>query len=466
MNASNALPTLDIFSIKAMALITVSVVSLMTLSSWKTNERIAGMRLFTLGLLSLSFGGLVGVARILVHGNPIIVLSNVFMLGGMITVVQGIRIFRGIPPLPRTAVIGIAAIVSVFYFWWMFGHDNLGMRVAVISAAFALLSIDAAMSMIRRVPAHDRTIYWPTGFSFAFSASYLAVRTAAALSGSYGTSLWSPVPIELASTICSNVAYIGCAFGMLIASSAQLRRETEAMALIDSLTNLPNRRSFGERLLEAEERVLATGRKFGLIYLDLDDFKLVNDKLGHDAGDDLLRRISAAMARMLRSGDCLGRIGGDEFVVLVEDTRSHSEIEVLAGRLKAAVEDEAISRDFGAPVRISFGVAMFPEHGCSVHDAMREADAAMYRAKQRSRMVDKTALPVLAQPFPGQNESAVGQSTANTGGSVQRRRSDRSRTTQPSPKYRFRPGSIGWTNGLHPKSPRFSWTNPLSWIRY
>jgi diguanylate cyclase (GGDEF)-like protein len=426
----------------------------MTLSAWKTSERVAGMRLFTIGLLSLSFGALTGIARIVVHGNAIVALSNVFMLGGMITVAQSIRIFRGVSPLPRAAVIGISAAASVLYFWWMFGQDNFAMRVAVISGSFALLSIDAARSMLRRVPAQDRMIYWPTGFGFAFASAYLTMRTAGALLGSYAAGLWSPVPIELASTVCANVAFIGCAFGMLIASNAHLRRDTEKMALIDSLTNLPNRRSFSERLLEAEERAFSTNRQFGLIYLDLDEFKQVNDMLGHDAGDDLLRRISAAMARMLRSGDCLGRIGGDEFVVLVEDARSRAEVEGLAGRLKAAVEREAFSADISAPVRVSHGVALFPENGCSAHDAMRQADAAMYRAKQRSRMLDKNSAPGFA-PFPGQNECAVGQSTANTAvaGTFQRRRSDRSRTSRPSTKP-------------NADSPRFSWSNPLSWIGY
>ena len=120
----SGLPSLDIFSVKTMALTTILVVTLVTLLSWRINERIAGMSLFTIGLLSITLGGLTGIARILIHGNTIIVVFNVFAVGGMILISQSVRIFRGLPPLPRTAVVGLAAVVSLFQFWFLFVHDN------------------------------------------------------------------------------------------------------------------------------------------------------------------------------------------------------------------------------------------------------------------------------------------------------------------------------------------------------
>lgn len=470
MNVASAAPFLDIFSVKAMTLITVLVVSFVTLSAWKINERIAGMRLFTVGLLSLSLGGVVGLARLAVRGNAILIACNVIMLAGMIAIVQGIRVFRGFAPLPVTAVAGLSTAVAVFFCRWMFVQNNFGMRVGVISAAFALLSIDAALSMFRQVPAGDRLIYWPTGFAFAFTAAYLGMRTVGALSGSYGPSFLSPVPIELISTICANVSYILCAFGMMIASNAQLRRETEKMALIDPLTSLPNRRSFWESLLAAEERALTADRKFGLIYLDLDEFKLINDMLGHDVGDDLLRSISAAMSGILRSGDCLARIGGDEFVVLVRDIQNQSEVAALAGRLKATVENSGIPGDFATPVRVSCGIAVFPGNSCSAHDAMREADAAMYRTKQRNRIAGKTTAPgpgtlvsAGSTGLPGRNKNVGARLSAETR-TFQRRRTDQLRNPPRAPGRRFRPWSI--LPPVRQEPARFSWAKPLSWIGF
>jgi diguanylate cyclase (GGDEF)-like protein len=383
---SHPLPPLDLFTMKVMTVVTTLVVSFVTLLAWRINRRVAGMALFALGLLATSSGALMGIARIIIPGNAILIACNVFMLGGMIAVVQGIRVFRGFPPLRRAAIAAFAAVVSVFYFYWMFVHDSFGMRVGVISPAFALLSVDAAVSMFRRVPARARLIYWPTGFAFAFAGVYLAVRTVGALSGSFSVSIFSPVPIEMGSTICANVAYIGCAFGMLLASNTQLRNEAEQLALFDPLTNLPNRRLFLDRLLDAERSALATGRQFGLIYLDLDGFKSVNDTMGHHVGDDLLRNVSAALTRMLGSADLLARIGGDEFVVLVQCVESRGEVATLAERLRSAVESKPLPGDYTAWIRISCGVAIFPEDGHSAHDVMRKADAAMYKAKLRSRM--------------------------------------------------------------------------------
>lgn len=363
-----------------MTLITVIVVSALTLLAWRMNRRAPGLRLFALGLLSLCFGAILGLARLWVTGNIVVAACNVFMVGGMIAMVQGIRAFRGVPLLRPGAVRFLAATLAVAYFYWLIAWDNFGMRVAVISASFALLSLDAAISMARRVAARDRLIYWPTSTAFGFAAAYLTIRAASAFTGHYGAGMLSPVPVELACTICANVAYILCAFGMLLASHTQLRIEAEKLALYDSLTGLPNRRLLLDRLLAAEFEALATGNPFGLIYMDLDDFKLVNDTLGHAAGDDLLRTVSESMSRALdqiaTTGFCLARTGGDEFVVLLEKAGGRNGIASIAEQLQAVVNGAV------PPVRMSYGIALFPEDGNSTHEIMHEADTAMYRSKR------------------------------------------------------------------------------------
>jgi diguanylate cyclase (GGDEF)-like protein len=172
---------------------------------------------------------------------------------------------------------------------------------------------------------------------------------------------------------------------MLLASNTQMRTAAEKMALFDPLTNLPNRRMLSDRMLEAELRALDAGWKVGVIYLDLDGFKLINDTLGHEAGDEILKNVSAAMTPMLGPGDCLARVGGDEFVVLVEDLQDKAELMILAERLKAAVESQKIPGDGLSTVQTSCGIAIFPNDGESAHDVMREADTAMYRAKRQRR---------------------------------------------------------------------------------
>lgn len=385
---------LDLLTVKVMTELTLLVVSLATLVSWKINRPVAGMRLFALGTFSFCLGSFVGSAalmlRLLIPGRAIVVAAVALVVAGMTIAVQGIRELRTFAPLPRWTIVAAAAVVSVTILYWTYVDENYGMRVAVISAVLALLAADAAASMIRRVPAEDRLVYWPTGLAFAFACTFLAVQAGAAFMGYYSRYL-APMPLEIPLTICANIAYVGCGFGMLLVSNTQLRHIAERMAMFDPLTNLPNRRVLLDRLLEAEYRALRKGRQLGVIYLDLDGFKVVNDTMGHQAGDELLRNIGSAMMPVLGPGDCLARVGGDEFVVVVEDLEGREELTMLAERLKAAVENEKIPGHGTKTVRASYGIAIFPADGGSAHDVMREADSAMYDAKRQSRNVGHAA---------------------------------------------------------------------------
>jgi len=385
MNAHPASLPLDLLTVKVMALVTLLVMSGAAVLGSKINRRVQGLRMFAAGLVLLSVGGALGLARLLFPGVTIVIGCQVFMLCGMITIVQAIRKFRGFEPISATRLAVLITGTAVLFCYWIFRSESFSMRVGVISAAFAMLTLDAAISMFRGVPSWDRVVYWPTGCAFAFTAVYHAVRAMGGFTGIYGSNLFAPVPLELATTICSCIAVIGCVVGTLLASNAQLHQEAQKLALFDPLTNLPNRRYLLERLAETEQRTRAAGKLFGIVYLDLDGFKQINDTLGHAAGDDLLRCVSAAMSGVLRAGDCIARVGGDEFVVIAEHLENRSDIGVLADRLKRTAEAQSGSDNLFAPIRISCGAAVFPFDGTSAERVMHEADEAMYREKHRGR---------------------------------------------------------------------------------
>lgn len=366
-------------------------VSVSTALACRINKPVAGMAQFAAGLLSICLGSALGMSRLLIPGFGVMIAGNVLTVGGMMSLVAGIRRFRTLPHLRPLFIAVFTALIGAPFLFWMFVHDDFGRRVGVISLAMAILAFDAMASMLRRLPAAHRSTYLPTAVAFAFSALFLGVRAFAAFTGHYGTDFLTPVPLEVPLSLCADVAFIGCAFGMLLASNTQMREAAEKMALFDPLTNLPNRRMLVDRLRESEVRAIANNWRVGVIYLDLDGFKLVNDTLGHEAGDELLRTAGAAMAAMLGPRDCLARVGGDEFVVVVEDVYSRASLSALAMRLKTAVESTRIPGDRPKTAQASCGVAVFPDDGQTAHDVMREADAAMYHAKRQRRAVTQWA---------------------------------------------------------------------------
>ncbi len=164
----------------------------------------------------------------------------------------------------------------------------------------------------------------------------------------------------------------------------KLESELVRMALHDPLTGLPNRTLVLDRLRNALARQRRQGDSVALLFVDIDQLKMVNDGLGHDAGDSLIRATGRRMAEVLRPSDTVARVGGDEFIVLIEAVAGPSEAMALADRLRTVVRAPVIVGDRELRPTVSIGVAMSSE--ASSDDAMvQEADDAMYRAKRNGR---------------------------------------------------------------------------------
>jgi diguanylate cyclase (GGDEF)-like protein/PAS domain S-box-containing protein len=164
----------------------------------------------------------------------------------------------------------------------------------------------------------------------------------------------------------------------------------------DSLTGLLNRAAFMMRLVPAMRRAEQQGQLLALLFIDLDNFKRVNDSLGHLEGDKVLRTVAERIGACLRGSDLVARFGGDEFVVLLEDLQARDDVLVVLMALLSVVE---------VPVRVdgrdlfvtpSIGIAMFPEHGRSAEALIQHADTAMYLAKSGGRASYQFFEPMMA----------------------------------------------------------------------
>ncbi|KRB83377.1 diguanylate cyclase domain-containing protein [Duganella sp. Root198D2] len=152
-------------------------------------------------------------------------------------------------------------------------------------------------------------------------------------------------------------------------------------ARYDELTGLPNRRLFQDRILSAIARCRRGQSRGALLFIDLDDFKQVNDEHGHVAGDQLLHAIARRITSCVREADTVARIGGDEFVALLENVADQAQAEALARKIQQVIATPLVLAGRTVRPHASIGIALYPAHGEVIDQLMRHADQAMYASK-------------------------------------------------------------------------------------
>lgn len=168
----------------------------------------------------------------------------------------------------------------------------------------------------------------------------------------------------------------------------QVRHEREQLEFLvnhDPLTGLPNRRLFRDRLDNAVRRARRGRRRFGLLFVDLDNFKPLNDCRGHQAGDRYLIEVARALEECLRDSDTIARVGGDEFAIIAEEIEAGDNGRKLVRRVREAMERLRLDLPGGVEVGASLGLALYPRDGTDPADLYRAADAAMYAEKHQQR---------------------------------------------------------------------------------
>jgi diguanylate cyclase (GGDEF)-like protein len=182
-------------------------------------------------------------------------------------------------------------------------------------------------------------------------------------------------------------------------ATQRVRRHRDLMrrAYFDTLTGLPNRSLFQDRLQQAVAQARRASRRLAVLYLDIDDFKWVNDTLGHHAGDELLRRMASVLTSSLRETDTVARLAGDEFAIVLPDVGDARQIDKVLATLRSRLQTPAHIAGHDLKLRASIGVAVFPVHAQDADSLLRSADAAMYRVK-RARAARRAANAVPTTP--------------------------------------------------------------------
>jgi len=170
-----------------------------------------------------------------------------------------------------------------------------------------------------------------------------------------------------------------------ITERKRIEQELNYMATHDTLTGLPNRLMFNQLLNQAILSSKRHKKQLAVFFIDLDRFKIINDTLGHEAGDMLLQEIARRFRQALRGVDVVGRLGGDEFVILIEDFNDVDQVSIVAHKILSAAIKPMVIMGEECRVTASIGISIFPKDGQDEQSLMKNADIAMYFAKEEGK---------------------------------------------------------------------------------
>ncbi len=177
--------------------------------------------------------------------------------------------------------------------------------------------------------------------------------------------------------------YIGVFTDITKIKEAEYRLQD--LAYHDVLTRLPNRTLFYERLNQSLKRAIRNSTKVGILFLDLDRFKYINDSYGHESGDLLLCETAHRLCRCIRDTDTVARLGGDEFVIIIEDLKDTKALRIVAEKIKNSIVEPVIANGKKFAISASIGISVYPDDSNDCEELVRKADAAMYQVKKSGR---------------------------------------------------------------------------------
>jgi diguanylate cyclase (GGDEF)-like protein len=268
--------------------------------------------------------------------------------------------------------------------WFTYVEPLFWLRLALLSAVFGTMFLVLAVDMARR---HRQLGY----VSLAVIAVIHGLFGAVLLARAVGATVLQPVAIPVALSGASALVmmltiaftYL-CTFSYVLLLSEKQQAALAELASRDGLTGLLNRRAFTEHANDVLARVKPGQSATALLLLDVDRFKAINDCFGHQVGDCVLIAVADAAKRSLRAGDLLGRIGGEEFAVLLPRTSEAQALDIAERVRRDVIAHSHTEEGVIIPSTISIGVAMMPP-GAQLESAFSQADRALYRAKAEGR---------------------------------------------------------------------------------
>jgi diguanylate cyclase (GGDEF)-like protein len=338
---------------------------------------VKGLRYWTAGTAVLFAAGLTAASRGLTPDLVSITAANLLIFSGVYLQLFGTEHFFGLNTRfgPRFAIIGALVLVSA---WFTVGNPWYLPRLMISILVMSWLFSTHALLILR---------HGGNSFAYRFAVFVLLcallsqiMRLGTAWLYPAGTGILDTTPQNLVYMISYPFLMLLAAISLVLMATDRVRAEFEHLASHDSLTNALTRRNLTEVCQQELERCKRHGRSMSILLIDIDHFKSINDRFGHQAGDRVLVQFVKAVQTLLRSADAIGRLGGEEFVVVLPETPTEV-ARVVAERVRAKVGALQVP----GPFTVSIGVATNLSEGDSVDALMARADRAMYRAKEQGR---------------------------------------------------------------------------------
>ncbi len=271
--------------------------------------------------------------------------------------------------------------------------DTIGEGLLVCGADWGVRMVNPAFTRITGIPAEDAVAASVRKLLLDDNPVFEAMVEGLRWSHHWEREFWRTRPdgrdvaLRVAVTEIRGGQEPGC-HAIVLTDVTQRKRDEERIryqANYDALTGLPNRSLFMDRLNSAVAQALRLGRAMALLFVDLDGFKEINDTLGHDAGDLLLKEVGARLVACARDSDTVARLGGDEFTVILTGVSSVQDAVLVAERLLDALAHPFDLEGSAGQVSASIGIALVPTHALDTEEVLNRADRAMYSAKQAGK---------------------------------------------------------------------------------
>ena len=353
---------------------------------WRVNRDMPGVLFWLLGgvlyaastlslFVSAQFGLPDGVAPF---------VSNSLSLPGNMLLMEGTLRFRGFTSRRRWFF--LLALIPVFIFMsWVNRFDAEARYLFHDAFTMTFLLVTAAAFVWRPTDRDELYANILAGFGSALMAIVFAARLLTAAINSDQVAAGTSSTVTQWYLFTGTNFYVMWIFGISVACYYRSRQQVLQLAREDSLTGLPNRRCIDERLAQTLAESKRSGESFAVIMADINEFKQVNDRFGHSAGDQLLGAIAERLRNAVRDADFAGRLGGDEFLVIARPVDSQVSLDQIVSRLRTSMEGPLDIPGGSFYVTMSIGAAVCPADGDTADQLLSAADTKMYLDKARTK---------------------------------------------------------------------------------